>query len=335
MLLGSPAGTVPPEVMVHRGSVRTFWLALLATAGVLLGGGLLAVAARSEPATAPVLAERRVFPMLAADGVVTPEPPVTYTVRAGDNLWAIALRFGTKASALISLNRLANANAIAPGQMLTVLEHGPAPAPPVPPTSASVVSLGDATRRQVAFSFDAGSDAGYTTSILATLKANGITASFGMTGRWAEQYPDLLHSIVGAGHHLINHSYSHPDFTTISSAERKQELDRTDAIIVGLTGVGTKPYFRPPFGAYNASVNGDLAADGYSFSLYWTVDSLGWNGLTAAQIVERCLSRAQPGAIYLFHVGSQSQDGPALQALIDSLRAAGYTIGSIPDVMGQ
>jgi hypothetical protein len=58
------------------------------------------------------------------------------------------------------------------------------------------------------------------------------------------------------------------------------------------------------------------------------VDSLGWNGLPADQIVERCLSLAEPGAIYVFHVGSASQDAAALQAVIDGLRTRGYAIGS-------
>lgn len=34
---------------------------------------------------------------------------------------------------------------------------------------------------------------------------------------------------------------------------------------------------------------------------------------------------AEPGAIYIFHVGSASQDGLALQRVIDGLRAAGYS----------
>ena len=44
-------------------------------------------------------------------------------------------------------------------------------------------------------------------------KAQGVTASFGMTGRWAEQNPDLLRRIVREGHHLINHTYDHESFT--------------------------------------------------------------------------------------------------------------------------
>lgn len=105
-------------------------------------------------------------------------------------------------------------------------------------------------------------------------------------------------------------------------------------MIQSITGIGTKPFFRSPYGAYNASVNSDLAAFGYHYNIWWTVDSLGWNGLSVSQILDRCLSRSTPGAIYLFHVGSQSQDGPALQRLIDGLRSQGYSIGSVAGVMG-
>ncbi len=91
-----------------------------------------------------------------------------------------------------------------------------------------------------------------------------------------------------------------------------------------ITGVTTKPYFRPPFGDYDNSVNTDIGAHGYRYSIMWTVDSMGWNGLTADAIVQRCLGQAVPGAIYIFHVGSRSQDATALQGVIDGLRAAGY-----------
>src|SRR3712207_8339567 len=50
----------------------------------------------------------------------------------------------------------------------------------------------DTSRKVVALTFDAGSDAGYAARILDTLKANGVKASFGMTGKWAEAHPALL-----------------------------------------------------------------------------------------------------------------------------------------------
>lgn len=192
----------------------------------------------------------------------------------------------------------------------------------------------------VAFSFDAGSDAGYTSQILDTLQTNGLRVSFGMTGRWAERNPDLLRRIVAEGHDLINHTYDHASFTGLSTgnppqtqAERWAQLDRTETIIEDLTGVTTRPYFRPPYGDYDSSVNADVAVRGYFYNIMWTVDSRGWKGISAREITQRCLQLAEPGAIYVFHVGSASQDGPALQAIIDGLRAAGYDIGSVPDVL--
>ena len=98
--------------------------------------------------------------------------------------------------------------------------------------------------------------------ILDTLAANNIKVSFGMTGRWAEQNPDLLRRIVAEGHHLINHSYDHSSFTGNATETRAQtreerwgQLDRTEVIVYELSGATTKPYFRPPFGDYDDSVS--------------------------------------------------------------------------------
>ena len=93
--------------------------------------------------------------------------------------------------------------------------------------------------------------------------------------------------------------------------------------------------FRPPYGDYDASVNADVGARWYLYNVMWTVDSRGWLGWTAGSIAQRCLQIAEPGAIYVFHVGSASQDGPALQSIIDGLRADGYSIGSVPDVLAR
>ncbi|MBI1886102.1 MAG: polysaccharide deacetylase family protein [Chloroflexi bacterium] len=210
----------------------------------------------------------------------------------------------------------------------------PAPtATSTPLTGSAVVVRKGATSQKVAtFTFDAGADTGYAASILDTLRANGITAAFGLTGKWADANKALVRRIVNEGHEVINHTYDHRSFTGYSTGtapltrtERWDELDRTQVAVKTIAGVGTKPYFRPPYGDYDDSVNRDVYARGYRYNVMWTVDSLGWKGLTAPQIKERCLQLAEPGAIYLFHVGAQSQDGPALQSIIDGLKAKGYS----------
>jgi len=243
---------------------------------------------------------------------------------------------------IVLANGLSDPNYIFVGQVLVIPGVFSTPAPAPTTQAAVVVRRGDATEMRVTFTFDAASDADYTSMILDVLKANGIAGAFGMTGRWAEQNPDLLNRIVAEGHDLINHSYNHPSFTGLSTGkaplsreERWEQLDHAESIVRQLSGAESKPYFRPPYGDYDQSVNEDVGARGYRYNLMWTVDSRGWAGLAAHEIVARCVSQAQPGAIYVFHVGSASEDGPALQQIIDGLRAGGYEIAALHELIGD
>ena len=58
-----------------------------------------------------------------------------------------------------------------------------------------------------------------------------------------------------------------------------------------------------------------------------------WDGLPAADIVRRCLSRVEPGAIYVFHVGAASEDAAGLQPIIDGLRGMGYSMAVVSDLI--
>ena len=203
-----------------------------------------------------------------------------------------------------------------------------------PPTAQAAASDVQSIRRfnttekvQV-LTFDCGSDTGYTARILDILKAEGITADFGMTGVWAQANPDLLRRIVAEGHHLINHSWNHPSFPSLTTSQRVDQLKRTEQIVREITGVELQPYFRPPYGEYNDSVLADLAANGYRYNIMWSVDTLGWNGLSAAAITQRVLDGAVPGGIVLMHVGAASADAAALPSMIAGLRARGYRFGT-------
>lgn len=78
----------------------------------------------------------------------TPQPPptgsTTYTVRAGDTLFAIALRFGTTVQAIVTANNLSNPNFIYIGQVLTIPAGGTQPPPPTPnpPPTNTTFELG-------------------------------------------------------------------------------------------------------------------------------------------------------------------------------------------------
>lgn len=216
------------------------------------------------------------------------------------------------------------------------------PAPAVQKTLGTSVRIdrGPAECNAVSLTFDAGADRGYTEMILDILRDEKVPVSFGMTGLWAQSNSDLVKRMVDEGHELINHTWSHSSFTgfsagrPISVAERHYELERTEDLLKELTGQSTHPYFRPPYGDLDAGALKDVADAGYDYTIMWTVDSLGWNHLSTQGIIDRCLSRAEPGAIYIFHVGEQSADGLALGAIIAGLREQGYALVTVTDLLG-
>ena len=209
-----------------------------------------------------------------------------------------------------------------------------------PPAVARLVARGDPARRAIALTFDGGADRGYAERILDILAANGVRASFGITGQWARANPDLARRIGAEGHQVINHTDDHRSWTGVSDRlgglgpdERVAELDRADAAIAPLIGHSTRPWFRSPYGDYDAAALAQLAASGYAYNVMWTIDTLGWNGLPPGAILSRVLLNAQPGAIVLMHVGSGSADAIALQAVIDGLRADGYSFATVEELI--
>jgi peptidoglycan/xylan/chitin deacetylase (PgdA/CDA1 family) len=242
--------------------------------------------------------------------------------------------------------RPSTTSSTAPSTTSSVTTQPPTTSPPpttVPPWTgvATTVRQGPTSRPVVALTFDAGSDLGYASAILDTLAANGIRASFGLTGEWTMEHAEVVARMAREGHQLVNHTWSHPSFTGFSTGtaplptgERLIELARAEAAIVDASSVAAKPWFRPPFGDIDQSVLVDVGSVGYRYVAMWTVDSLGWKGLSAAEITARCLDRAESGAIYLFHVGSASADHAALQAIIDGLRAQGYDFATLAELIG-
>jgi peptidoglycan/xylan/chitin deacetylase (PgdA/CDA1 family) len=216
----------------------------------------------------------------------------------------------------------------------------PQPLATVPGPLAQLVAQGPTDQKVIALTFDAGADRGHAAAILSTLEQMNVPSTFGMTGLWAAENPDLLRRIVADGHQIMNHTNDHQSFTGLSTnsppltrAERLDELATADAIFTLLLGHSTKPFFRPPYGDYNTSVLTDAFAAGYFEVVNWTVDSGGWRGWDAARILTHCENSATPGAIYAFHIGSQSQDYAALPALIVYLSGQGYRFTTIAGLL--
>lgn len=286
-------------------------------------------------------------PSVARDG-----PPGTfaYTVVAGDTLFSIAQRFGTTVDVLQELNEIADVTDIPVGAVLFIPNPAPTTTPtrtatPLPSGPSQLVRNGPRDTNLVALTFDMGGRVEPAVSIMNFLIENRVRATLFPTGSILEtqntdagrqvftlaaQHPDLFD--------IGNHSYSHPRFTEISDAAIADELARTEAAIVALTGLDPRPWFRPPEGAYSQRVLEQVGKHGYAFTVLWDIDTIDWRpvsegGPTAADIAAKVLANAQGGSIVLMHFGGYNTL-EALPAIVEGLRAAGYELATVAEVLG-
>lgn len=217
-------------------------------------------------------------------------------------------------------------------------QPGKTTASPTSPTPAlpaalrgRVLTVLPTSRRVVALTFDGGAGSQGAPSILGTLRAQGVPASFFVTGRFAQTNPGTTRQMAALGP-VGNHSVSHPNFTTLSETALTSELSTARAAIMAATGKDPRPYFRFPFGAYDTRALGLVNARGYG-AIGWTTDSLGWKGTSGGMstdaVVSRVLAGRTPGQIVLMHVGANPDDGTTLDAaalprIIAGYRANGY-----------
>ncbi|MCS6800200.1 MAG: polysaccharide deacetylase family protein [Myxococcota bacterium] len=203
--------------------------------------------------------------------------------------------------------------------------------------------------RVVALTFDDGPVLPTTAAIVQTLRAHDVPAAFFINGarvqsREAER---LLKDLVTDPRFLLaNHSWSHPNMTTLSAASVERQIDDTTSV---LEAAGERPrYFRFPYGASTCATARAVRERGYVVT-GWHVDSADWcyaagggycsrsrfryvdddvRGDMVAYVLRQV--RARGGGILLFH-DVHAWTASQLDRLIRALKAEGYRFTSLDD----
>lgn len=206
---------------------------------------------------------------------------------------------------------------------------------------------------EVALSFDDGPDARWTPRILDILKRKGAHATFMMIGEEAQQNIGLMQRVVREGNQVGNHTYTHPDISEISPRQLDFEISLTNRLFASKLGVQPL-YFRPPYDIDEEPDTDDQAApvvriqqDGLTV-IGNKIDTDDWDERLRkspqeiAQSVLDQLNRMKTkpqfrGSVILMHDGGgeRSVTVAALPVLIDTLRAHGYKIVQVSDLMGK
>jgi peptidoglycan/xylan/chitin deacetylase (PgdA/CDA1 family) len=219
--------------------------------------------------------------------------------------------------------------------------------PPTGTAGRKVSAVASATG-EIALTFDMGGRLTPALDIVQFLELERVCATIFPTGAAAQTdigrqvmaeikaHPELFE----LGNHTVHHCNLRDGgggaacpATRPSAAFVTGELQDADAIIAGLAGRHTTPYWRPPYGAVDSTLVGVAAAAGYPYTIMWSTDTIDWRtvangGPTAAQIAAKVIANRKAGAIVLMHLGGY-HTRQALPAVIHGLRGADYTPTSI------
>lgn len=198
------------------------------------------------------------------------------------------------------------------------------------------VRQGNTSEKVVALTFDDGSDGTNFNRILDILTKHNVKATFFLTGQGTDAHPSVVRKMATQGHDIGNHSYNHPDFTQITSAQMQSQLSRTETAVKNATGRSTKPYFRAPFGSTNNQVLSTVGNAGYTYTFHWSIDTLDWQGHSATYISNRVVNNIHPGAIVLMHTGVGASGTPqSLETMIPALKNRGYRFVTLSQLMNR
>jgi peptidoglycan-N-acetylglucosamine deacetylase len=210
-----------------------------------------------------------------------------------------------------------------------------------------VVQRGGNRPGMIALTFDDGPDPAWTPKILDVLEAKKAPATFFVIGENAISQPSLLNRIIAGGSELGNHSYTHPNMAHVSETGIGLELNANQRLIEAYTGRSMRLFRAPYFGDAEPTTADELipaqVAQQHGYvNVGLHVDPNDWQRPGADAIVQQVLAQVAGATaedtrqIVLLHDGGgdRSQTVAALPAIIDGLRARGYSLVPVSTLMG-
>jgi peptidoglycan-N-acetylglucosamine deacetylase len=197
--------------------------------------------------------------------------------------------------------------------------------------------------RAIALTYDDGPNPAATPRLMEVLERHGARATFLLIGRWAEREPELIRELVGAGHAIGNHTFTHPTMPLRTAGQLREELRRCreaiEAAGVELTRVNGEALMRPPYGRRRPGTLRVLRQAGYA-PLLWSITCYDWRRTATLPKLVRRATRARDGDIVLLHDGyhkdpahDRSTSIAATDEVLARLTADGYRFVTVPELV--
>jgi peptidoglycan/xylan/chitin deacetylase (PgdA/CDA1 family) len=177
---------------------------------------------------------------------------------------------------------------------------------PAVPGPAKVIIAGPASAgRKVALTIDDGTCAACVDRILDVLEATGGKATLFPNGTYGaswEPQAKRIRALVANGQVTLgNHTYNHGVSTQIGPTAFRADLQRNEDWIQKTFKLSGRPWFRPPYGDHNASIDAAAGALGYRKVIMWSGTVADSQPRSEGYILDAIDYWAKPGAIILMH----------------------------------
>lgn len=150
-------------------------------------------------------------------------------------------------------------------------------------------------KKLVAITFDDG-PSDHSRKLINYAKTKDVRYTFFVLGSRLNEFGNILKEVYQAGHQICAHSYSHRNFTKLSSIDIRKEMASTNKLIKDQIGIISNCY-RPPYGATNSNIRETLQMHEF----LWNVDTNDWKYRNSDKVYEHIINYAHDGAIILLH----------------------------------
>lgn len=197
--------------------------------------------------------------------------------------------------------------------------------------------MGDGSEKVLYLTFDCGYENGNTEPILDALKKHNAPATFFVVGHFLETEPELVKRMVEEGHAVGNHTYHHPDMSSISDMESfGNEVNDVAQLFREITGKELSPYYRPPQGKCNVR-NLEMAEELGYYTIFWSLAYVDWNQdnqPSHEEAFDKLTTRVHPGAVVLLH-NTSSTNGEILDELLTKWEEMGYSFRPLSELVNE
>jgi peptidoglycan/xylan/chitin deacetylase (PgdA/CDA1 family) len=183
----------------------------------------------------------------------------------------------------------------------------------------------------VALTFDDGPSP-YTDRLLQILNQNDAKSTFFLIGNKVAANPAGAKRIADAGMEVANHTWEHPNMTTIPPEDIGSQISRANDAIQAATGQRPK-LLRTAGGLINDNVLAAAKQQGMA-DINWDVIPFdGVNDSNTAATRYMLMTQIKPGSVVLFH-DTYSSTVDLVYQFIPVLRANGYHLVTVSQLLG-